>query len=215
MRRAGIVVDVQAIRLVVYDIGVCAQGIENTLSDVPAGAIGTVQTDLDTLEGVDTQRNQVAHVAVTTGDVIHSTANMLTVGKVQLRPVLIKDMEFAVDVVFHQQQSLLRHLLAVAVDQLDAIIVVGVVARGNHNTTVKVIHASDVRHGRSGGDVQQISICSRSRQTCNQTVLEHIGAATGVLANDDTSRIVVSIAHTQSIIIPAEEATHFISMVCC
>ena len=150
---ASIVIDVQAIRFVVNNISVRAKSIEHGLCDIPAGAIGTVQTDLDTLEGVYTQRDQVAHVAVTTGDVIHSTANMLTVGKGQLRPVLIKNMELAVDVVFHQQQSLLRHLLTVAVDQLDAIIVVGVVARGNHNTTVKVIHASDVRHGRSGGDV--------------------------------------------------------------
>ena len=63
--------------------------------------------------------------------------------------------------------------------------------------------------------MQQISICSRGRQTCNQTVLEHIGAATGILADDDTSRIVVTIALTQNIIILAEEATHFISMVCC
>ena len=46
---------------------------------------------------------------------------MLPVGKGQLRPVLIKDVELAVDVVLHQQQGLLRHLLAVAIDQLDAV----------------------------------------------------------------------------------------------
>lgn len=93
---ASIVIDVQAIRFVVNNISVRAKSIEHGLCDIPAGAIGTVQTDLDTLEGVYTQRDQVAHVAVTTGDVIHSTANMLTVGKGQLRPVLIKNMELRI-----------------------------------------------------------------------------------------------------------------------
>ena len=55
MRGAGIGVDVRAIRLVVYDIGVCAKGIENALSDIPAGAVGAVQTDLDTLERIDAE----------------------------------------------------------------------------------------------------------------------------------------------------------------
>ena len=47
-----IVVDIQTVGLVVDDIGVCAQRIENGLGDVPGTAIGTVQTDLDTLKGV-------------------------------------------------------------------------------------------------------------------------------------------------------------------
>ena len=42
MRRTGVVVDVHAIRLVVYDIGVCTQRIENAFSDVPRTSVGAV-----------------------------------------------------------------------------------------------------------------------------------------------------------------------------
>ena len=124
-------------------------------------------------------------------------------------------MELTVDVILHQQQSFLRHLLAVAVDQLDAIIVVGVVACGNHNTTVKVIHASDVRHGRSGGDVQQISIRTGSSQTSNQAILKHIRATASILTDNDTSRVGITISLTESIIIPAQETTNLIGMIRC
>ena len=111
-----IVIDVQTIRIIIDDIGICAKRIEHGLCDIPGATIGAIQTDLDTLEGVDAQRDQVAHVAVATCHIVHSAADVLTMSKGQLWPVLIKDMEFAINVVLHQQQSFLRHFLAVAVD---------------------------------------------------------------------------------------------------
>ena len=72
----------------------------------------------------------------------------------------------------------------------------------NHDTAVKVIHAGDVSHRRRGSDVQQIGICAGGSQTGDQTILEHIGAAAGVLANDDTGRLFVAVALTQSVVIP-------------
>ena len=112
---AGIV-DVQTIGLVVDDVGICAQCIKDGLCNVPRATVRTVQTDLDTLEGVDTQRDQVAHVAVTTCHIVHSAADMLTMSKGQFRPVLVEHMELAVNVVLYQQQSFFRHLFSVAVN---------------------------------------------------------------------------------------------------
>lgn len=77
---------------------------------------GAVQTDLDTLEGVDPQADQVADVAVTAGHIVHGSANVLPVCKGQLRPVLVEHMEFAIDVVLYQQQGLLQNLFSIAVD---------------------------------------------------------------------------------------------------
>ena len=84
--------------------------------------------------------------------IVHGAADVLPVGKGQLRPILIKDMELAVDVVLHQQQGLLGHLFAVAVDQLDAVVVERVMAGGDHNAAVKIIHAGNVGHAGGGGD---------------------------------------------------------------
>ena len=213
MSRASVVVDVQTIRLVVDDVGICSQSIKHRLGNVPAGAVGTVQTDLDPLKGVDTEADQIAHVAVATGNVVHRAANMLTASKGQLRPVLVEQMELSVDVVIYQQQGLLGHLLTVAVDQLDTVIIVRVVAGGDHDTTIKVIHASNVSHGRRSSNVQQVGICAGSGQTRNQTVLEHIGSATSVLTNDYTGRVGVSITLTEHIVIPSQETTYFICVV--
>ena len=170
MRRTGICVDVRAVWLVVYSMGVCAQSIENTLSDVPRTAVSAVQTNLDSLEGIDAQGDQVAHVTVAACHIVHSATDMLTMRKRQFWPVLVEHMELAIDVVLYQQQCLFRHLLAVAVDQLDAVVVIRVVTGRDHNATVKIIHTSNISHGRSSGDMKQISVCARSRQTSHQTI---------------------------------------------
>ena len=154
MGRTSIVVDVQTVGLCIDDVSICTQSIEYRLCDVPGTAVGTVQTNLDAFKGIDAEADQVAHVAVAACNVVHSTADMLTMGKGQLRPILIKDVKFTVDIILHQQQGLLRHLLAVAVDQLDAVIIVGIVAGRDHDATVKVIHTSNVSHRRSGSDVE-------------------------------------------------------------
>ena len=140
---------------------------------------------------------------------------MLMMSKGQFRPVLVKYMEFAVNIVLHQQQDLLGHFFTVAVDQLNAVIVIRIMTGRNHDTAVKVIHTSDVSYRRRGSNVEQINICTGSSQTCNQTIFKHIGAAASVLANDNASRVGITIALTQSIVIPTQKATHFIGMVCC
>ena len=43
--RTGIVVNVQTIRLIVDNVGICAEGIKDGLRDVPTGSVGAVQTD--------------------------------------------------------------------------------------------------------------------------------------------------------------------------
>ena len=138
---------------------------------------------------------------------------MLAVSKGQLRPILVEHVELAVDVVLHQQQGFLGHLLTVAVDQLDTVIIVRVVAGRDHDAAIKVIHASDVSHTGRSSDVQQVGVRAGSSQACDQTVLEHIGAAAGVLADYNACRLVVAIALAEHIVIPAQKATNLVGMV--
>ena len=99
MSRASVVVDVQTVRLVVDDISIRTQSIKNRLRDIPACTVGAIQTNLHALEGVDAQADQVAHIAVATGHIVHSAADVFPMGKGQLRPVLVEHMEFSVDVI--------------------------------------------------------------------------------------------------------------------
>ena len=73
----------------------------------------------------------------------------------------------------------------------------------DHNAAIKVIHTGNIGHGRGSSDMEQVSICTGSGQDCDQAVLEHIGATTSVLANDDACRLVVAVALTQSVLVPA------------
>ena len=97
-----IVVDIRTVGLCIDDVGIGAQRIKHRLSDVPGTAVSAVQTNLDTLERVDSEADQIAHVAVATGRIVHSAANVFPVSERQLQPVLIKDMELAVNVVLYQ-----------------------------------------------------------------------------------------------------------------
>ena len=83
----------------------------------------------------------------------------------------------------------------------------------DHNAAIKVIHTGDISHRRRGSDVQQVSVCAGSGQTCDQTVFEHIGAAAGILANDDACRLVVAIALAQGVVVPSQEAANLVSVV--
>ena len=213
MGRASIVVDIQAVGLVVDNIGICTQSIENALSDIPACTVGAVQTDLDPLEGIDAQRDQIAHITVAACHIVHRTADVLAMGKGQLRPFLIKHMKLAVDVVLHQQQRLFGHFLAVAVDQLDTIIVVGVVAGRDHDAAIEIVHAGNVSHRRRSSDVQQVGVCAGSGQASDKTIFKHIGAAAGVLADNNTGRLAVAVALAEHIIIPAKEAANLVGVV--
>lgn len=83
----------------------------------------------------------------------------------------------------------------------------------DHDTAIKVIHTGDISHRRRGSDMQQVGICAGSGQTCDQAVLEHIRAAAGVLANDNTGGLVVAVALTQSVIVPTQQTTNLVGMV--
>jgi len=77
------------------------------------------------------------------------------------------------------------------------------VAGRDHDATVEVVHTSNVRHRRGGRDVQQVRVCAGGGQASDQTVLEHIRATAGVLADYNACRLVVAVALTQSVIVPA------------
>ena len=73
----------------------------------------------------------------------------------------------------------------------------------DHNATVKVIHSGDVSHRRGGSDMEQVGICTGSGQTGNQTILEPLRATAGIFTDYNAHRLVVAVALTQSVIIPA------------
>ena len=190
---AAVCVDVHAVGGVIDHVGLSTQGLEDALGDHPGAAVGTVQGHTHILIGVGGQGDQVADVAITAGGIIDDLTDVLAGGVGQIM--------LAVQVLLDLVDDLLLHLLAMAIDELQAIILERVVAGGDHNAAVKLIHLSDVGHAGGGGHVHQVNVAAGSGDTGRQSALEHIAGTAGILADDDLGLVVTAI-------VPAQETAH-------
>ena len=172
--RTCIAVDIRSIRLRIDHVSLCTERIKNSLCNIPGASVRTVQSDLLAAERVHAKRDQIADITVSSGNIIHGTADLLLLRKRDLRPFLSEYFQLTVQIRLHQRDRLLIHLLAVSVDQLDAVIIIRIVACGDHDTTVKLIHPRDIRHRRCRRNVKQVCIRTRSDQSADQRILKHI-----------------------------------------
>ena len=187
-------VDIIAVGAVVHDIGLGAQRVEHALGDAPSSAVRAVETYLDALEAVLAHGDQVADVTVTTLDIVNGSADILALSD--------RDIDLAVNVFFDLQQGLFLHLLTVAVEHLDTVVIERIVRGGDHDTAVEVVDAGDVSDRRGGGDVHDVSVSAACHQTGAQRVLEHIRRTSGVLTDQHLCFFALIRA-----VVPAEETT--------
>ena len=213
MGGAHAVVDVEAVRLVAHHIGLGPQRVEHALGDGPCAAVGAVQAHLHALEGEHPQRDEVAHIPVAPGGIVHRAADALPLGQRNLLPHLAEHLQPAVQIVLDQGDGVLVHLLAGAVDELDAVVVVGVVAGGDHNAAVECLRPRHIGHGGRGGHMQQVGVRTGGHQPGGQRVLKHVAAAPRVLADDHPHRRLVPGAALQLAVVPAQKAAHLIGVI--
>ena len=136
---------------------------------------------------------------------VHDAAHPLPGGEGQLGEGLSVHLKAAVQVVLHQADGGLIHLLPLPVHQLDAVVVVGVVGGGDHHAAVKAVRPGDVGHGGGGGDVEQVHVRPGGRHARADGVLQHIAGAAGVLAYHDPGPACPAV-------VPAQEAAHLIGV---
>ena len=210
---ACIEVDVQAIWLCVNDVSLGAQCVKDSLGQIPRAAVGAVQRDLHALKGINPQRNEVAQVTVSAGYIVHRAADVIAMGEGECCPLLIKKGEVSVEICLHQGDGLLIHLLAHTVDELDAVIIIGVVAGGDHNAAVKAIHPCHIGNRGCCSHVEQVGISAGSHQSAHQRILKHVAGTTGVLADNNAGRFIYAAAALAFGIIPTEKSTDGIGVI--
>ena len=203
MSRTGIIIDIEAIWLSIDHIALGTERLKNGLSHIPGASVGTVKTDLHTLEGIHSERNKVTHIAVTASYIINSAADGILVSKRNILPLLPEKTKLSINIILHKKNSFLIHLLTIAIDKLDAVVIIRIVARRNHDTTVKIICSSNISHGRCGGNMQKICVRSRSCQTGNKRILKHIAGAPGVLSYNNLGRLIKLLLLLEFTVIPA------------
>ena len=81
-----------------FFLGASYNGIYAIATKFPS----VLQTFFDTLEGIDAETDQIAHITITACHVVHRAADVLTTSKGQFRPVLIEHMELSVDIILQR-----------------------------------------------------------------------------------------------------------------
>ena len=164
--RATINVDVEAVWCVVDNVGLGAQSIKNRASNTRSCSVCAVQTNLQALQAKAAARNKAGDVAVAALHVVNRAAN--GIARCQ------RYVKLTVNVSLNLLEDVLIHLVALFVDQLNAVIGKGVVRCGNHNAAVKGTVNYLVAYARCRNDVQHVRISTRSNQARDKRGLKHI-----------------------------------------
>ena len=145
-----------------------AQSIENSFSDIPGSAVSAVKTYLHATERVHTQRDKIADVSVSAGNVVNSSADLSAVSVGEFCPVLTESIQLAVQVSFDKVDNGVFHFLALLIDKLDTVVVVWVMACGDHDTAVESINSGNISNGGSCSNMEQVSISAGSSKTAHK-----------------------------------------------
>ena len=111
MRGTAMIVNIDAVRLVMNHMRIGTQRVKYRLCDRRSGTIGTIKRDFLALEGTGCQRNQITDITVTAGCKIHRTANVFACRKRNLRCQTIQ-------IVLNFLNYIIAELLTVSIDDL-------------------------------------------------------------------------------------------------
>ena len=213
MGGACVLVDVEAVGAGVDHMGIGAQGVKNSLGDGPGSAVGAVQGHLHAPEGIHALGDQIAHVAVAARHIVHGAADMVPFCEGDLLIGPAEKLQLAVQVGFDQGDGIFVHLFAGAVEELDAVVIVGVVAGGDHDAAVEFIHSGHVGDRGGGGHVEQVGVRAGCHHAAHQGILEHVAGSSGILADDDAGRLLLAVHPSQLAVVPAQEAADLIGVI--
>ena len=133
------------------------QAAEELGRDGGSGAVGAVGDDLQAGEreagnGIDEELNVVG----LKGGIVFDGRKRCGIGDVDLRGVVQ-------DLVFHGQFDRVGQLESVAAEELDAVVLPGIVRGGDDDAGVEAVRAREKRDGRSGDDAGAFDIARRPR----------------------------------------------------
>ena len=194
-------IDVGTVGFVIDYIGFRSQCIKNALCHGPCTAVGAIQTYTHSFKRTGCQTDQITHITISAHHIVCRTSNR----------ILYREGNFshgAIQICLNFFNHILRHLFTVTVQQLDSIVVVRIVAGGNHDTAVKIFSSYHIGNAGSCGYMQQICICTGSSQTSCQRIFKHIAASSGIFTDYHLAFMLLAE-------IPAQETSYFICMFYC
>ena len=195
VRGAAAGVDVHAVRLGVDDVRLGAERIEHGAADHPRAAVRAVERDAVLFKRARRKSGQIADIAVAPGIKVHGLADGVPRRGRQCGGS-------PVQICLQLRKQRVVHLFADSVHQLDAVVVKGIVACGDHHAAVKIFRARDVADAGRRGHVEQICVRPGGGDARGECAFVHIRGTAGVLADDDLRPGAAALCA----VIPAEEA---------
>ena len=175
MGGAAVHVDVQAVRFVMNHIGLRPEHLEHGLRDAAGRAVGAVQAHPVAAEGMDGGGGQIADILISPLDVVRDPADPVVSGR--------RDLHLSVQIFLHLFQNGLLHFEAFAVNDLDPVVVKGIMARRDHDAEIKVPAFRHIGHAGRSGHMQQIYIRPAPAQPRRQRIFKHIAGTSGILSD--------------------------------
>ena len=124
--------------------------------------------------------------------------------------------DLAVEVSLDERNEVVAGLLAVAVHELDAVVIVRVVRGAHHDAAVEILGAGDVGDAGRRGDMHGICVATAGSDATGQGILKHVAGTTRVLAENDACAARLVVARMQLAgqalelaVVPAQEAADF------
>ena len=114
-------IDIRPVRIVIDYIGLRTKCVKDTLCNGKCASVGTVQADLHIFKRTGSYRNQVSDVTVSSGRIVDRTSDPVSCCQ---RNLFCLTIDIGFDLVFH----FCFHLISLAVDQLDTVVIERVVA---------------------------------------------------------------------------------------
>ena len=184
---AAAVVDVHAVGVGVDDVGVqLGETVKQPGGSGGRGAVGAVHQNPHA-------RQIRAHGG---GQMVDVVLPLLLVGVDDPADVAVGlqgDLLAGEDDVLNLTLQGVGELEALTVEDLDAVVLKGVVGGGDDDTGVGVVVHRDPGHGRGGNDAQMKHIGAGGAQSGNQSTLQQVRGDAGVLA-DGHQRLVVALS---------------------
>ena len=147
-------------------MGLGAQSVKNRASNTRSCTVSAIQANLQALQTKAAACNKARDVAVAALHVINRAANGVTGCQ--------RYVKLAVNIGLYLFKDVLVHLVALFVDQLDAVIGKRIVRCGNHDTAVKATVNYLVAYARGRNNVQHVCVSAGSNQARDKRRLKHI-----------------------------------------
>ncbi len=189
VQRAGVLVDVLAVRLDAQREHLGAELREDRRRDAVGSAVGGVDHDAHAVEGEVLREGRLDEGDVAAGRVVEAKRGPI---RVFGRPLAIHGV--AGDQLFELDLHLIGQLEAVRPEDLDAVVLIGVVRGADHHAGVRAHARREVGDGRRRERPREHDLAAHGADARRERGLEHVARQARVLADDDPRRARASLA---------------------